>query len=271
MWQEEFDPEAQDLVDHQLWPGPLNGHDAAKPEQLSKWISNKKIFKLITTRWAVPKMQKFLSDYSVVCYDWTKRAAKDSPTFRTAAAAEQIAPRVFSADRDGVYHPLAAHLRTIVNGFGQRDERRQRQEIQRWINDPAATMVKNQEDCDVLTQHTSLSHEEFTYVTELVQVFDRARCYWVNLILNPDINKLVNSRKLKAKNENTVYQWTQVQETMLKELTDVQASIKIIKSLLRIRKKRTKAVLWIAMKMADRPCLDGATSCSRRSSRLYHV
>ena len=132
-------------------------------------------------------------------------------------------------------------------------------------------MVKNQEDCGALTQHASLSHEGFTCVTDLVQVFDRARCYWVNLILNPDINKLVNSRKLKAKNENTVYQWTQVQETMLKELADVQASIKIIKSLLRIRKKRTKAVLWIAMKMADRPCLDGATSCSRRSSRLYHV
>jgi hypothetical protein len=36
MWQEEFDPEAQDLVDDRLWPGPLNGHDAAKPEQLSK-------------------------------------------------------------------------------------------------------------------------------------------------------------------------------------------------------------------------------------------
>jgi hypothetical protein len=221
MWQEEFHPEAQDLVDDRLWPGPLNGHDAAKPEQSSKWMSNKKIFKLITTRWAVPKMQTFLSDYSVACCDWTKRAVKDSLAFRAAAAAEQIAPRVFSADRDGAYHPLAVHLRTIVNGFGQRDERRQRQEIQRWINDPAATVVQNQEDCDVLTQHTSLSHEEFTYVAELVQVFDRARCYWVNLILSPDINRLVESRKLKAKNENTVCQWAQAQETMLKELTDV--------------------------------------------------
>jgi hypothetical protein len=96
-WQEEFDPEAQDLADHRLWPGPLNGRDAAKPEQLSKWTSNKKIFKLITTRWAVPKMP-FLSDYSVVCYDWTKRATKDSLAFRTAAAAGQIAPRVFSVE-----------------------------------------------------------------------------------------------------------------------------------------------------------------------------
>jgi hypothetical protein len=128
-------------------------------------------------------------------------------------------------------------------------------------------MVKNQEDCGVLTQHASLSHEEFTYVAELVQVFDRARCNWVSLILSPDINKLVHSRKLKAKNENAVYQWTQTQEMMLKGLTDVQASIKIIKSLLRIRKKRTKAILWIAMKMADRawmeqpPAVGEAAAC----------
>jgi hypothetical protein len=104
-------------------------------------MSKKKIFKLITTRWAVPKMQTFLSDYPVARCDWMKRAVKDSLAFRTAAAAEQIAPRVFSADRDGVHHPLAVHLHTIVNGFGQRDERRQRQETQRRINDPAATMV----------------------------------------------------------------------------------------------------------------------------------
>jgi hypothetical protein len=41
----------------------------------------------------------------------------------------KIAPRVFSADRDGACHSLAVHLRTIVDGFGQRDERRQRQEM----------------------------------------------------------------------------------------------------------------------------------------------
>ena len=151
MWETDFHPEAQELVDERLWPGPLNGHDAAKPEQLSKWMSNSKLFKIVTSRWAVTKTETMLSDYSVVVYDWTKRAVKDNLTFRTAAAAEQIAPRLFSADRDGIYHPLAVHLRRMVNAFGGgRDEARQHAQIQDWINNPNATMVKTQADVDAL-------------------------------------------------------------------------------------------------------------------------
>jgi len=256
MWQENLNPESQELEDDETWPGPLGGHGAKLTEKHVKWMANPKLYRRLHTRWTVPKAKLLFDDHSVICYDWTKIQVKETLAFRTTSASEQIAPRVFSSDRDGAYHPLAVHLRTMVNGFGLADRNRQRNQIQLWINDPLATMVNEQADCDILLQYCSLEAQAFTYVTELIEVYDRARCYWVHLIVSDDINKLVVSRKLKAKNENVKFGWKEVEACIFKQLTDVASSIKIIKSLLRLRRKKTKATLWVAEKVADRAWME---------------
>jgi len=255
MWNENLRPTVQELVDDEVWPGPLGGHGTSLTEKHVKWMSNPKLYRTINSKWAVPKAKLAMKDHSTICYDWTKVQVKDRLTFRTAATTEQIAPRVFSNDRDGHYFPYAEYLRTLTNGFNVRDEAAQVAQIQAWIYDPQ-TIVKDLEGAELLTQYCALGADEFTYVRELLEVYDRARCYWIHLMVSEDINKLIKSRKIKATNDNEVFKWAQVEATILSQLTNVNTSVKIVKSSLRVRKKKSKATIWVAERMADRAVLE---------------
>ncbi len=76
--------------------------------------------------------------------------------------------------------------------------RTQREVISAWIDDPNHPAT---ETCRYsLELYAQLNDSEFAYVSELQVIYDKARCFFLQWILDKEIKELVNFRRSKWKN-----------------------------------------------------------------------
>jgi hypothetical protein len=166
---------------------------------------------------------------------------------------------VFQLDADGEWLKYALLLRNLkktkfsLKGLDQPDlvsTTMQTELLNEWIDDddhPVTLSAKA-----TLLHYCELNDSELLYVRELLRVYDAARCYFVQWVIDDEFKALVNGARQSATSKNLRFTWKDVQKEILTTLIDLQMMARLLQFANRRRPADTSAKLWVSTRLAER-------------------
>jgi hypothetical protein len=231
----------------------------SKTNDIIKWESNKAVFKLLSRKFPRAHAKKQLTDISGLALTWTKREVKTRQTFKASTTGENVAPLVFQLDADADWLSAATTLRGLKKTkFSQKgldtpdlvSPTMQAELIQTWLDDPQHPVTEAARP--VLLHYCELNDSEMLYVKELLRVYDAARCYFVQWVINDEFKALVNGARQSALSKSLPFTWVHVEKEILTTLLDLQTMARLLQFANRRRPADTSAKLWASTRIAER-------------------
>ena len=250
--------------------GPF-GSPVPKLSEIVKWEQNKALYKLLTKQFPRIQAQKQLEDLSAIAKAWTKREVKQRQTFKSTSSSENVAPMVFQLDCDGRWVEYALRLRALqkTKFSNLADEKagdkpdlvspqRQDRQMEQWINDadnPVTLAIK-----PILVHYCQLTESDVLYVLELLRVYDAARCYFVQWVIDEEMKLLVNSTRQARLHKSLTCTYADVGKEILTTLVDLQTQARLLAFTNRRRKNDCSANLWASTRMTERAQMEDKLS-----------
>jgi hypothetical protein len=130
----------------------------------------------------------------------------------------------------------------------------QKDVISAWIDDPDHPA---NETCRYsLELYAQLNDSEFAYVSELQDIYDETRCFFLQWVLGKEIKELVNSARISAVQSGKPFTWTHARAETLKSMTDVTLTARFL-ALARLKHTQgTTAKLWISQILTRKALLE---------------
>ncbi len=130
----------------------------------------------------------------------------------------------------------------------------QKEIISAWIEDPDHEAT---EECrHALELYAQLNDSEFSYVTDLQNIYDEARCFFLQWVLGKETKELVNSARISAVQAEQKFTWIHAKTETLRTLTDVTLTARFL-AVARLRRQAgTTAKLWISQILTRKALLE---------------
>ena len=138
--------------------------------------------------------------------------------------------------------------------------RAQKDLIQEWIDDPHHPATETYRHA--LELYAQLNDSEFAYVTELQEIYDQTRCFFLQWLLGKEIKELVNSARISAVQSGKPFTWVHARAETLKSMTDVTLTARFL-ALSRLKRQQgTTAKLWISQVLTRKALLEDPKLCA---------
>jgi hypothetical protein len=107
-----------------------------------------------------------------------------------------------------------------------------------------------------LELYAQLNDSEFAYVTELQDIYDQTRCFFLQWLLGKEIKELVNSARISAVQSGKPFTWIHARAETLKSMTDVTLTARFL-ALSRLKRQQgATAKLWISQVLTRKALLE---------------
>ena len=241
-----------------------------KPPAIIKWEQNTTCYEPINKFFARLRAVNQLEDLSTIAMTFTKKEVKTRLSFETNEHGQSVAPTVFALDPNGNLLLYANELRQErKSASDSKDSKKsldlalakQEQQMNEWI--------KNADDCveesdkKTLLHYVDLTDSEFLYVQELVRVYDHARCYFVQWVVDSETKAIINGARLAAVHTGKEYTWEHTELDILQPLVDISIVARLMSLLNEKRPHGSLAQLWVAGRIAIRAILEDTKAPER--------
>ncbi len=241
-----------------------------KPPAIIKWEQNTTCYEPINKFFARLRAINQLEDLSTIAMTFTKKEVKTRFSFETNEHGQSVAPTVFALDPNGNLLLYANELRQErKSASDSKDSKKslelalakQEERMNEWIKHADGCVEES--DKKTLLHYVDLTDSEFLYVQELVRVYDHARCYFVQWVVDSETKAIINGARLAAVHTGKEYTWENTELDILQPLVDISIVARLMSLLNEKRPHGSLAQLWVAGRIAIRAILEDTKAPER--------